>query len=244
MDDNARMRERRLSSTFVLLADTLVGDYDLIDLLQVLTGACVDLLGSAAAGIMLSDQRGQLRVMASSTEQARLLELFELQNDQGPCLESFRQARTVELTVLADARERWPRFADAATGAGFHAVQAHPMRLREQTIGALNLFFGTDHLPGSSDPDVAQALADVATIGILQQRTINRGEELADQLQIALNTRTVIEQAKGVLAERGGMSMDTAFDVLRRYCRNQRMHLADTARAIVEGTLDTGRLLH
>jgi AmiR/NasT family two-component response regulator len=118
------------------------------------------------------------------------------------------------------------------------------MRLREQTIGALNLFFGSDHLPGSSDPDVAQALADVATIGILQQRTIHRGEELADQLQIALNTRTVIEQAKGVLAERGGMSMDTAFDVLRRYCRNQRMHLADTARAIVEGTLDTGRLLH
>jgi transcriptional regulator with GAF, ATPase, and Fis domain len=243
MDESKDSRERRLSSTFVALADTLVSDYDLIDLLHALTGACVDILGTAAAGIMLSDQRGNLRVMASSTEQARLLELFELQNDEGPCLDSFRMAQPIELTQLDDAQERWPRFVTAASDAGFAAVQAHPMRLRDQTIGALNLFYGADQNSHSSDAHVAQALADVATIGILQQRSILRSEQLAEQLQTALDTRTIIEQAKGVLAERGGLTMDAAFEALRRYCRSQRLHIADTARGIVAGQLDTGRLL-
>jgi transcriptional regulator with GAF, ATPase, and Fis domain len=244
MDESGQSRERQLSSTFVALADTLVSDFDLIDLLHALTSACVELLGPAAAGIMLSDPRGNLRVMASSTEQARLLELFELQNDEGPCLDSFRLEKPVGLTRLADARERWPRFVDAATDAGFGAVQAHPMRLRDQTIGALNLFYraGQDHY--RSDAHLAQALADVATIGILQQRTIHRGEQLADQLQTALDTRTVIEQAKGVLAERGGLTMDAAFEVLRGYCRSRRLHLADTARGIVNGSLDPNGLLN
>jgi transcriptional regulator with GAF, ATPase, and Fis domain len=243
MDKSSQSREQRLSSTFVALADTLVSDYDLIDLLHGLTSACVDVLGTAAAGIMLSDQRGNLRVMASSTEQARLLELFELQNDEGPCLDSFRLSRPVELTRLDDAHDRWPRFVTAASDAGFESVQAHPMRLRDQTIGALNLFYRAEQETSPSDAHLAQALADVATIGILQQRTIHRSEQLAEQLQTALDTRTIIEQAKGVLAERGGLSMDGAFDVLRRYCRSQRLHLADTARGIVDGSLDTGRLL-
>jgi transcriptional regulator with GAF, ATPase, and Fis domain len=243
MDDDMQSRERRLGSTFVALADTLVSDYDLIDLLHALTAACVDLLGTAAAGIMLSDQRGNLRVMASSTEQARLLELFELQNDEGPCLDSFRRSEPVALTRLGEAAARWPRFVQAAAEAGFGAVQAHPMRLREQTIGALNLFYSPEQGDELADAHLAQALADVATIGILQQRSIHRGEALAEQLQAALDTRTIIEQAKGVLAERGGVSMDAAFELLRRYCRSQRLHLADTARRIVEGTLDTGRLL-
>jgi transcriptional regulator with GAF, ATPase, and Fis domain len=243
MDDSGQSREQRLSSTFVALADTLVSDYDLIDLLHALTSACVDLLGTAAAGIMLSDQGGNLRVMASSTEQARLLELFELQNDEGPCLDSFRRSEPVQLTRLGEAQDRWPRFVHAASDAGFDAVQAHPMRLRDQTIGALNLFYRAEQDHTDADAHLAQALADVATIGILQQRTIHRGEQLAEQLQTALDTRTIIEQAKGVLAERGGLTMDAAFDVLRRYCRSQRLHLADTARGIVNGALDTGRLL-
>jgi GAF domain-containing protein len=243
MAESSGSREERLSSTFVALADTLVGDYDLIDLLHGLTSACVDLLGTAAAGIMLSDQQGNLRVMASSTEQARLLELFELQNDEGPCLDSFRQSRPIEFVRLGDAQERWPRFVTAASDAGFGAVQALPMRLRDQTIGALNLFYRAEQPLPSSDAHVAQALADVATIGILQQRSIDRSEQLAQQLQAALDTRTVIEQAKGVLAERGSLPMDVAFEVLRRYCRSQRLHLADTARGIVDGSLDTGRLL-
>jgi GAF domain-containing protein len=243
MNEGEQSREQRLSSTFVALADTLVSDYDLIDLLHGLTSACVDLLGTAAAGIMLSDQAGHLRVMASSTEQARLLELFELQNDEGPCLDSFRLSQPVELVRLGEAQDRWPQFVHAASEAGFDAVQAHPMRLRDQTIGALNLFYRAEQNFQPSDSHLAQALADVATIGILQQRSIHRSEELAEQLQSALDTRTIIEQAKGVLAERGGLSMDGAFDVLRRYCRSQRLHLADTARGIVEGHLDTGQLL-
>ncbi|MDT4914914.1 MAG: hypothetical protein QOC66_4042 [Pseudonocardiales bacterium] len=243
MDESSQSRERQLSSTFVALADTLVSDYDLIDLLHALTSACVDLLGTAAAGIMLSDQRGNLRVMASSTEQARLVELFELQNDEGPCLDSFRMSQPVELTRLGEAEDRWPRFVQAASDAGFDAVQALPMRLRDQTIGALNLFYRADQKSDASDSHLAQALADVATIGILQQRSIHRSEELAEQLQTALDTRTIIEQAKGVLAERGGLTMVAAFEVLRRYCRSQRLHLADTARGIVDGHLDTAELL-
>jgi transcriptional regulator with GAF, ATPase, and Fis domain len=243
MDESSQSRERQLSSTFVALADTLVSDYDLIDLLHALTSACVDLLGTAAAGIMLSDQRGNLRVMASSTEQARLVELFELQNDEGPCLDSFRMSQPVELTRLGEAEDRWPRFVQAASDAGFDAVQALPMRLRDQTIGALNLFYRADQQSDASDAHLAQALADVATIGILQQRSIHRSEQLAEQLQTALDTRTIIEQAKGVLAERGGLTMVAAFEVLRRYCRSQRLHLADTARGIVDGHLDTAELL-
>jgi hypothetical protein len=243
MDDNTHSREWRLSTTFVSLADTLVSDFDVIDLLQTLTSACVDLLDTAAAGLMLTDQAGNLRVMASSTEQTRLLELYELQNDEGPCLDCFRNGRPVTMTRLEDARTQWPRFADAATDAGFGAVQAVPMRLRERTIGALNLFYRPDQVDGG-DQRVLQALADVATIGILQQRSIERAEVLAEQLQTALNTRTVIEQAKGVLAERGGLTMDGAFEVLRRYCRNERRHLADTARSLINGTLDTRQLLN
>ena len=112
-----------------------------------------------------------------------------------------------------------------------------------QTIGALNLFYRADRSPMPSDAHLAQALADVATIGILQQRAIHRSEELAEQLQVALDSRVIIEQAKGVLAERGGLTMDEAFEVLRRYCRSHRLHLADTARGIVEGRLQTGQLL-
>jgi transcriptional regulator with GAF, ATPase, and Fis domain len=242
MDDSSQSRERQLSSTFVALADTLVSDYDLIDLLHALTGACVDLLGTAAAGIMLSDQGGNLRVMASSTEQARLLELFELQNDEGPCLDSFRMSQPVELTRLGEAHSRWPRFVDAAADAGFDAVQAHPMRLREQTIGALNLFYRADQHSDPSDAHLAQALADVATIGILQQRSIHRNEELAEQLQSALDTRTIIEQAKGVLAERRQISVDEAFKLLREHARSHNLRLSDLAREVTEGSTAASEL--
>ena len=180
--------------------------------------------------------------MASSTEQARLLELFELQNDEGPCLDSFRHREPIEVEPPGRRRQPVAPIRHRGPEAGFAAVQAVPMRLREQTIGALNLFYRAEQPTALVRCARAQALADVATIGILQQRSI-RSEELAQQLQAALDTRTVIEQAKGVLAERGSLPMDVAFEVLRRYCRSQRLHLADTARAIVDGSLDTGRLL-
>jgi transcriptional regulator with GAF, ATPase, and Fis domain len=224
-----------LSDTFVELADTMVADFDVIDFLHLLTDRSVALLGAAAAGVVLADPRGELRVAAASTEQAGLLELFQLQNDQGPCLDCFRTGRPVTAADLAGPDRRWPRFAHAATQAGFATVEALPMRLRDQVIGALNLF-GAD--PGPFDPAdlrIGQALADVATIGLLHERNVRRRETVAEQLQAALNSRIIIEQAKGKLAERLSIDMDRAFTMIRDYARNTNQRLTDVARDFVDG---------
>ena len=208
-----------LSETFVELTDTMIADFDVIDFLQVLTDRSVQLLDVSAAGLLLADPRGQLRVVAASSEAARLLELFQLQNDQGPCLDCFRTGRPVGAADLAAAAQRWPRFAPAARHAGFAAVQALPMRLRDQVIGALNLFRAT---PGAFDPAnvrIGQALADVATISLLHERSMRRSDTLNEQLQTALNSRVIIEQAKGKLAERLGLDMNQAFSLLRDHAR-------------------------
>jgi GAF domain-containing protein len=222
-----------LSDTFVDLADTMVAEFDVIDFLHMLTDRTVRLLGASAAGVMLADPRGELRVAAASSEEAGLLELFQLQNDQGPCLECFRTGRPVTAIDLAGPDRRWPRFADAAARSGFATVEALPMRLRDQVIGALNLFRAE---PGPIDPAdlrIAQALADVATIGLLHERNVRRRETVAEQLQAALNSRVVIEQAKGKLAERLGIDMDRAFKMLRDYARTTNQHLTDVARDFV-----------
>jgi GAF domain-containing protein len=224
-----------LSETFVELTDTMVADFDIIDFLHVLTRRSVQLLDVSAAGLLLADPRGELRVVAASSEAARLLELFQLQSDQGPCLDCFRSGRPVSATALS-ADQRWPRFADAAAEAGFSAVQALPMRLRDQVIGALNLFRDT---PGAFDADVVhvgQALADVATISLLHERSMRRSDTLNEQLQAALNSRVVIEQAKGKLAERLGIDVNQAFTLLRDQARNRNQRLSDLARAFVDGT--------
>jgi len=225
-----------LSDTFVDLADTMVADFDVIDFLHMLTDRTVRLLAASAAGVVLADPRGELRVAAASSEQAELLELFQLQNDQGPCLECFRTGRPVTAADLAGPAQRWPRFAQAAVQAGFRTVEALPMRLRDQVIGALNLFRAE---PGPLDPvdlRIGQALADVATIGLLHERNMRRSDTLNEQLQTALNSRVVIEQAKGKLAERLGLDMDQAFSVLRDYARSRNRRLSDLARAMVDGT--------
>ena len=222
-----------LSDTFVELADTMVADFDVIDFLHLLTDRSVALLSASAAGVMLADPRGELRVAASSNEAAGLLELFQIQNDQGPCLDCFRTGRPVTAADLAGPGQRWPRFAAAATRSGFRTVEALPMRLRDQVIGALNLFRAD---PGPLDPAelrVGQALADVATIGLLHERNVRRSDTVAEQLQGALNSRVVIEQAKGKLAERLGMDMDHAFTLLRDYARNSNQRLTDVARDFV-----------
>jgi GAF domain-containing protein len=228
-----------LSDTFIELADTMVADFDILDFLHMLTDRTVRLLGASAAGVMLADPRGELHVAAASSEEAGLLELFQLQNDQGPCLECFRTGRPVTATDLSAAAQRWPRFAQAAVQAGFVTVEALPMRLRDQVIGALNLFRAE---PGSFDPAdlrIAQALADVATIGLLHERNVRRRETVAEQLQAALNSRVVIEQAKGKLAERLGIDMDRAFTMLRDYARTTNQYLTDVARDFVtSGTAD------
>ena len=224
-----------LSDTFIELADTMVADFDVIDFLHLLTDRSVALLAASAAGVVLADPRGELRLAAASSEQAGLLELFQLQNDEGPCLECFRTGRAVTATDLASPASRWPRFAEAATRAGFATVEALPMRLRDQVIGALNLFRTEPGPFEAADLRIGQALADVATIGLLQERNVRRRETVAEQLQGALNSRVVIEQAKGKLAERLSIDMDRAFTMLRDYARASNQHLTDVARDFVDG---------
>jgi transcriptional regulator with GAF, ATPase, and Fis domain len=225
-----------LPETFVELADTLVAGFDIIEFLHVLTDRSVELLGASAAGLLLADPRGEMRVVAASSEQARLIELFQVQNDEGPCLDCFRTGRPVASADLAAASRRWPHFAAAASQAGFAAVQALPMRLRDETIGALNLFRDVPGLFDRADVRMGQALADVATIGLLNERNLRRSETLNEQLQSALNSRVIIEQAKGKLAERLGLDVDNAFDVLRSYARRRNRGLSELARAFIDGS--------
>jgi transcriptional regulator with GAF, ATPase, and Fis domain len=220
------------------MADTLVDDYDIAEVLHQLADHCVRLLDAAAAGLMLSDQRGGLQVMASSSEQTRLLELFEIQANEGPCLDCFTGGEPVLVADLSTMTERWPRFAPEALRQGFAAVHAIPLRLRRETIGALNLFGHDPHPLPQQDIEVASALADTATIGILQERAIHRGEVLTEQLQTALNNRVVIEQAKGVLAYAGKLDMDQAFQTLRAYSRSHNARLSDVAHNLAAGTLN------
>jgi GAF domain-containing protein len=233
--ESERMDGQLLSATFVELTDTMVADFDLIDFLHVLTTRSVELLDVSAAGLLLADPRGELRVVAASSEAARVLELFQLQSDEGPCLDCFRSGRPVSAADLG-AGQRWPQFASAAEQAGFCAVQALPMRLRDQVIGALNLFRATAGPFDAEVVDIGQALADVATISLLHDRSMRRTDTLNEQLQTALNSRVVIEQAKGKLAERLGIDVNAAFTLLRDQARNRNQRLSDLARAFVDGT--------
>ncbi len=230
------MDQELLSDTFVELTDTMVVGFDVIDFLHVLTDRSVQLLDVSAAGLLLADPRGELRVVAASSQAARLLELFQIQNDQGPCLDCFRSGQPVMAADLDVAAQRWPRFAPAARQAGFAAVQALPMRLREQVIGALNLFRVGPGAFSSADIRIGQALADVATISLLHERSMRHSDTLTEQLQAALNSRVIIEQAKGKLAERLGVDMDQAFDLLRDRARTSNRRLSDLAQAFVNGT--------
>ncbi len=231
-------RERQVIRAFVALADTLVDDYDVADLLHTMVVECVELLDIGAAGLTLVDERGGLQVLASSTEQARLLELFQLNIDEGPCVDCFTGSAPVLVADIAAQASRWPRFAEEAAREGFASVHALPLRLRKQTIGALNLF---GHRPGelpADDVALAQGMADTATIGILHERALRQGEILSEQLQTALNSRVIIEQAKGVLAVSGRLSMDAAFAALRGYARRNNRRLSDVARALADHDLD------
>lgn len=229
------MREQAVVELFVWLADTLVDDYDVVEVLDHLVHSCVSLLDVSTAGLLLDNQRGELSLIASSSEETRLLEIFQLQNNQGPCLDCVRAKAIVTSTDLDADRARWPSFAAEALAAGFRSVTAVPLRLREDAIGGLNMFSDRAQALGEADLRLAQALADVATIGILQQRAAHRTSVLAEQLQQALSSRVVIEQAKGVLAERHGVSMQAAFGALRAHARNNNQKLQDVAVAVVRG---------
>jgi GAF domain-containing protein len=237
-------RYEGLATAFVGLADTLVADYDVVELAQQLVDNSMHLLPIAAAGILVGDAKGHLHVLASSSEHSRLLELFQVETGAGPCLEAYRTAQQVLIDDLALNLQQWPAFAERAVEYGFRSVAALPMRLRDERVGALNLFRSESSRMANTDIAVAQALADVATIGILHQRILTRSELINQQLQTALNSRVMIEQAKGVLSERGGIDMNRAFNLLRQHAHVTNQRLADLAAAVVGGADSSAILDH
>lgn len=223
----------RLARVFVEVADTLVDDFDVVEFLEALTQHTAEVSDAASAGLLLADPHGRLQYMAASHESVKLLELFQLQYDEGPCLDCFRTGVAVVNSDLHQAEQRWPRFAPRAVDAGFQSVHAFPLRHRQKVIGALNLFSTDTGALEPTDVGIIQCLADIATIGLLQERTISSAEILTEQLQGALNSRITIEQAKGVLARTHGTDVDAAFDLLRDYARRHHHRLSDVARAVV-----------
>lgn len=237
-------RERRLAEIFVEVADSLVEDFDVIDLLQRLSTRCVELLDVSAAGILLVDAHDELQVIAASDEHTRLLELFALQHDQGPSVECYRTgtARTNIDLSSPGTTAGWSRFAVRARETSYAVTHALPLRLRNRVVGVLNLFQRTPQPLGEDDIALAQALADVATIAILQQRTLEQSHIENSQLETALTSRILVEQVKGVLAERWNASVDDAFAAFRSYARAHHLRLSELAAQIVAGHFDTAAI--
>ena len=235
-------REALMARTLVELADTLVDDFDVVELLTRLADRCVAVLDVAAAGLMLVSPAGDLRVMASSSDAMRVLELFELQAEEGPCPDCYRTGGPIVNHRLAAVDGRWPRFSPRALQAGFRSVHALPMHLRERTIGALNLFRADEGGLDEADVLAAQAFADAATIAILQHRVAAEAKVVNQQLHTAFHTRIVIEQAKGVVAERSRLDMEQSFTRLRNHARNHNLRLVDVAQGVIDGTVPNASL--
>jgi transcriptional regulator with GAF, ATPase, and Fis domain len=232
-------REALLVRTLVELADHLVEDFDVIDVLTVLGDRCVETLDVASAGVMLAASSGELQVIASSSDAMRNLELFELQANEGPCVDCYQSGLPIVNLELTATDGRWPRFTRRAINNGFHSVHSLPMHLKDNTIGALNMFRTNTGPLRAEDVLVAQALADVATIVIIQHQTTIDAQMLNSQLNEALNSRIIIEQAKGKLSEAAGIDMDDAFRRLRSHARSHSLRLTDVAHAVAEGTMST-----
>jgi GAF domain-containing protein len=231
---DGKSRETRINAAFVAVADTLTTDYDMVDLLHTLVLECVQILDTDAGGLMLVADDGELQLMTSTSEEADFVEVMQLDAASGPCIDCFRTGTAVSVPDIRLTGGRWPRFSAAALQHGFLSAHATPMKLRGQIIGTMNLFGREVGEVSKRDAAVAQALADVATIGILQERVIREGHVLAEQLHHALDSRVLIEQAKGVIAQSLSMTMDEAFAILRKYARD---HNA-TIRSVAEGVSD------
>jgi hypothetical protein len=223
----------RLADVFVEVADRLVDDYDVIEFLQLVTNRTAELIGASDVGLLLTDQRGRLQFVAASNEGVRQLELFQVQNHEGPCLDAFRSGQAVVNADLQEAGDRWPRFAPRAAAAGFRSVHAIPLRLRVEVIGAMGVFGNDVGRLEAADVQMTQALAHVATIGLLQEQVSGRSEAVAEQLQAVLNSRASIEQAKGAIAEFRKVSVDDAFLMLQAEARRTRQRLSDVAKAVL-----------
>jgi GAF domain-containing protein len=234
---------RRMARVFVELADTVLDTFDIIEFLDNLTERCVELLDADAAGLMLTNQRSRLNLMAATVQRARVLGLFELQVQEGPCLECFTTGQAVTNVYLAESQLRWPTFGPAAVESGFGATHALPMRLRGQVIGALNLLTEDQRRLSVTDLAIGQAMADLATIGLLHQRNAYDQSILSEQLQAALNSRVLVEQAKGALAMCAKISLNEAFNRMRGYARRHHLTLADVASSVVAGGIPQELLL-
>jgi transcriptional regulator with GAF, ATPase, and Fis domain len=230
-------RETQLVETFVTLADTLVVGFDTIDLLQLLVERCVDLFDATDAGIMLANGEGQLEVIASTSERSRLIGLLQLGAGEGPCVEAYATGRAVSVSNVAQISDRWPTFAERSVKSGYAAVDAVPLRLRDTALGSLNLFREAPGALGAEDARAVQALADVATISILQERAVRQTDIARDQLQRALDSRVIIEQAKGIVSYKRDIDMDEAFKLIREYARTNRSRLSEVATAVVDRSL-------
>lgn len=236
-------REKEVTEAFVALAGALATGYDPVDLLETLTSVCAELLDVAAAGLLLADPLGVLHVLAASSESTQHLESFQVQRDEGPCLECFSTGAPVNVPDLEAEHARWPQFVAAARTAGFASVHALPLRLRDRILGSLGLFGDKAGTLNAEDIRLGQALADVASIALIQDRVATDREAVVEQLQTALSSRVVIEQAKGVLAHHGRLSMPDAFAGLRRYSRDHNLRLADTAKAVVSRRLPPDQII-
>lgn len=223
----------RLADVFVEVADRLVDDYDVIEFLQLVTNRTAELIGASDVGLLLADQRGRLQFVAASNEGVKQLELFQVQNHEGPCLDAFRSGEAVVNADLDEANDRWPRFAPRATAAGFRSVHAIPLRLRVEVIGAMGVFGADVGRLEDADVQMAQALAHIATIGLLQEQISGRSEVLAEQLQSALTSRAAIEQAKGAIAEFRKVSIDEAYVILQANARGTQRRLSEVARSVL-----------
>lgn len=233
-------REARINQAFVTLADTLTAEYDVVDLLHTLMGECLELVDVQAGGLVLANGHGQLELVASTSERADFVEVMQLNAGAGPCVQCFNEGRVISIADVSETEADWSEFRAAAILQGFRSVHAVPLRLRREVIGAMNLFRTSTGVLSDRDAAITQALADVATIGILQERLIRESGIVTEQLQRALDSRILIEQAKGVLAESAGVEMDEAFALLRDHARNNNLSLRSVAEGVVGRTLDVG----
>lgn len=236
-------REAKLSAAFVKIADTLVADFDLVDMLQTLIEICTDILDVDAAGLLLRAGAGDLQVVASTTEDARFIEFAQLGAAAGPCWECANTGLPVTIPDIAADGDQWPTFRDVALERGFRSVHATPLRLRSEVIGTMNLFSAAIGALNAQDIAVAQALSDVAAISILSQRAAQERDTVTAQLQVALETRVVIEQAKGILAHSLGISVDAAFASLRTFARDNNLNLRAVAAALVDRRLSASSVV-
>jgi GAF domain-containing protein len=228
--------DARLLSTLTILADTLVDDYDVVELLQTLVDACRDLLDITAAGILLADDAGELELVASTSDASRLVEVMQLAAEAGPCIECYRNGVPVSIPSLRDTRG-WGAFREQALAQGFASIHALPLRLREVTIGTLNLMDAREGSLPEPSLVAARAFADIATIGILHERSLRQSEILTEQLRLALNSRVTIERAKGVVSITADVPVDQAFHLIRSYAREHRLPLSQVAASIVRREL-------